>query len=182
MTNDEQKSIPNYLFLDGKPEREQLIRDIAEVKQEVATILGNLPEDEWYTPRYHGWSPAAMLAHLNMVDALSLWTIKLALLGFAPTMSQGMLNQMNDMMAKIFRKRVMQASLTSMERNQKRVADFVENLPMNRFSRKVFNPATQTYLTVEQAIQTFFLHHWHLHLATIRQVEGIQPPTRTEDG
>lgn len=171
----------DYIFLDGKVEREQLLRTIHRTREEVVQIIRSIPEDEWYTPRYHGWTPAAMVAHLNTVDTLSLYLIKLALLGFTPTMSTATLNRLNDFMARVFARRVMATSLESVEKNETRIADFITHLPMDKFSKRVFNPGDQKYLTIEQAIQAFFLHHWQTHLHTMREVEGIQPPTTTDN-
>lgn len=163
-----------YLFLDDERDRRELIDQISRVRQEVLDILNAIPEPEHYTPRYHGWSPAAMLAHLNTSDSYSLWSVKMALIGFRPSMSLRMLNRSNDLMARFYRKRMIGSSIKSMKKNSARIERLVRQLPVDRYSRLVFHPAQQQYITVERAIQDLFLHHWHGHLKTMREVEGLQ--------
>ncbi|MBC7871425.1 MAG: hypothetical protein H7Y09_11355 [Chitinophagaceae bacterium] len=172
---------PNYLYLDGVAERQQLISEIGKVRQSVLQIVTYVPEAEHYEARYHGWSLAAMLAHLNIMDTSSLWLIKASLLGLRPSMSLAMLNRFNDSMARIYQKRIVSASLKSMNRNEKRIADFITHLPESQFSKSVFHPNKQQYMTVERAIQDLFLYHWGDHLRTMQEVEGIQPKSAMSD-
>lgn len=172
MSNENQTST-GYIFLDGQNERQLLLTQITQVRQEVLGYFKALPEDSLYTPRYYrSWSPAAMLAHLNATDSLSLWLIKLSLLNFTPQISIPMLNRANDTMATMFSKRVMEASMKSVGKNEARIADFITHLPMNKFSKRVYHPAYQQFMTVEQAVQALFLHHWQGHLADMRAEDG----------
>jgi hypothetical protein len=176
--NDQPKRV--YLYLDDVPERQHLIDEIAKVRQDVLRVIERVPEADYYTPRYHGWSLAAMLGHLNLVDQLSIRLIQAALLGFRPTVSLGMLNRSNDFMARVYRKRLVRTSLRSMERNEKRIAELIHHLPVGKFSKSVFHPGQQQYITIERALQDLFLYHWHDHLRTMHEVEGIQPSARSE--
>ncbi len=171
-----QEEAHDYIFLDGTEERELLIDRIGQARQGVRLVIDSVPEDLWYTPRYHGWTPAAMLGHLNLSDNLSLLLLRSALLGLRLKLSARQLDHLNNISARLFQKRLVAASLRSMERNQQRLADFVLHLPINKFSLQVYNPGTQTFTTVERGLQEFFLFHWEDHLKTMRQVEGIQPP------
>lgn len=172
--SNENQTTTRYIFLDGQPERQLLLTQIAQTHQEVLDYLTALPQDTWYTPRYYQqrWTPAAMLAHLNMVDTLSLWLIKLSLLNVTLPISTPVLNRMNDTMANVFSKRVMETSIKSVSKNEARIADFITHLPMNKFSKRVFNPAPQQFMTVEQAVQALFLHHWQGHLADMKATDG----------
>lgn len=171
---------PPYLFLDDAPERELLIERIREVRQAVVKLTHEIPPEEHYAPRYHGWSLAAMLAHLNTVDTLSMWLIQAALLGVRPSMSVQMLNRTNDLMARLFRRRLVTASLKSAAHNERRIARFIRHLPVGKFSSSVFHPNKQQYITVERALQDLLLHHWHEHLATMRQVEAARSRANSE--
>ncbi len=180
MTENDSNVTP-YLFLDGENERQRLIVQIGQVREEVLNHLRSLPEAEWYEPRYHGWSPAAMIAHLNTIDSLSLWHIKLSLMNIKTQFPASMIHSFNDLVAKVFRNRVMATSMKSVPKNEARIADFITHLPMDKFSKQVFEPTSQRILTVEQAIQHYFLHHWQTHLLEMRQAEGITPSQQTDE-
>lgn len=169
-----------YIFLDGEEERAALVTRIAHTRRAVRYIVGSVPEDLWYTPRYHGWSLAAMLGHLNLGDNLSMLLLRSALLGLRFRMSTRRLDRINNMSTRLFQKRLVASSLSSMERNQERIAEFVRTLPMSKFSLEVYNPRTQAMTTVERGLQEFFVFHWEEHLTTLRQVEGIQPPAHSD--
>ena len=172
-----------YRFLDSDDDRQALIADLRRVRREVINLARQMPEARWYEPRYHGWSLAAMLGHLQMMDALSLRLIQLALVGIRIPVSEETLNAFNDVMARVFRKRVVTTTLRGLEQGEDRLADFIMRLPMDRFSRMVYDPAISAYLTVEQAVQELFLYHWQDHLQTLRQAEDMlyEPPARSSE-
>lgn len=172
-----------YRFLDTEADRQALIDDIRRVRREVLTLARQTPEARWYEPRYHGWSLAAMLGHLQLMDALSLRLIQLALVGIRLPISEGTLNAFNDVMARVFRSRLVTTTIQGLERSEQRLADFIMRLPMDRFSRMVYDPAISAYLTVEQAVQELFLYHWQDHLETLRQAEDTfyEPPARSSE-
>jgi hypothetical protein len=172
----------NYIYLDGERERRQLILEIGKVRRAVLHVVENVPESGWYEPRYHGWSLAAMLGHLNLIDNVSLFFIRSALVGFRFRMSKRTVNRLNHFTIRLFQKRVVAASIKSIEHNEKVITDLILKLPMDRFSRQVFNPETQEFTTVERNLQDRFLFHWHGHLHTMREVEGIQPGQHSDTG
>lgn len=169
---------PTYRYLDTQEDREALIKDIQQVRQEVMRMSEIVPEEQWYEPRYHGWSLAAMLGHLQLMDRLNMWLIQAALVGLRPAVSTTLVNQLNDFMARIYQRRLMEASLRGLERSQRRIEDFITHLPVDRFTVQVFHAPSNKYLTVEQALQVLFLYHWQEHLKTMREAEGMsyQPP------
>lgn len=167
-----------YRYLDSDAERRQLIEDIRAVRQDVLRIAERVPQDKWYEPRYHGWSLAAMLGHLEMMDRLSMWLVSLGALGINIPVGEKTLNRFNDMMANVFRQRVVKTTLSGLERTEKKITGMVMKLPMDVFSRTVYHPTLKQYLTVEQTLQEFFLYHWQGHLATMRAVDEVfyEPP------
>ena len=171
-------SIPAVRYLDSDLERRALIKDIIAVRQQVIDIAQETPQDQWYEPRYHGWSLAAMLSHLHNVDNLAMLQIKLALMGIPFRMSSKMLDRINDAAARLLRRRLITTTINDIRKNETRIGDFIMYLPMDRFSKDVFYPPTGEIMTVERALQQYFLFHWHLHLATLQRDEGIyyEPP------
>ncbi|HRL12906.1 MAG TPA: DinB family protein [Aggregatilineales bacterium] len=163
-----------YIFLDTALEREQLIAAMAAVRRDVLAALDALPAESWYTPRYHNWTPAAMLAHLNTVDGFALRLIQMSLLGIRPAFGTGLVNTVNDFTARLYRTRKIEASRRDTERNLTRLADFITHLPMDRLSKPVWHPLKRKYLTIEQALQEYCLFHWHMHLQTIHETEHGQ--------
>jgi hypothetical protein len=167
-----------YRYLDSEADRKRLVEDIRRVRRTVLQMVETVPRDKWYEPRYHDWSLAAMLGHLQAIDNLSLIQLKLALLGIRFPIPMEILNRFNNLTARIFRNRVVETTIHGIQKNEKRIADFIMYLPMDKFTAQVYHPPTNKYLTAEQAVQMLFLYHWQLHLQTMREVEGIyyEPP------
>ena len=112
-----------------------------------------------------------MLGHLHLMDSVLMYLTQLALVGIHPRIPPATRDGFNDLMARVFKHRLMETTIKSIQQNERRVCDFILRVPMERFAREVYSPVWQTYLTVEQGLQEFFLHHWQDHLQTIRQVE-----------
>jgi hypothetical protein len=170
-----------YRFLDTEADRTALIEDISRTRRDLLNLVNLVPKERWYEPRYHGWSLAAMLAHLQLHDRLLMWNISLALIGIQVPIPRQYLNGFNEAMANIFRRRVVETTVRGLENNESHITDFIMRLPLDKFSKRVFDPATQKTLTVEQALQKFFLHHWQEHLQTLRLADDIhyEPPVNT---
>lgn len=168
----------SFRFLDTQEDRAQLVEDIRRVRRAVIQIVDQVPEAKWYEPRYHGWSLAAMLGHLQFIDRVYLTTIQLALVGVRPPLPMALIDRANNIMASVYRQRVIGTTLKGIARTETRIADFIETLPMDKFTVSVYYPPRASYITVEQALQVFFLFHWQDHLTTMRAVEGIsyEPP------
>ena len=178
---DQEVNFP-YIFLDGPRERQQLVDAIHQVRDEVIDIVNRLDADAWHEPRYHGWTPAALLGHLNLVDGLSLLALKLALLGITPGISQQRWNRMNNFTARLFSRRVVPTTIEGIRKKEAAIESFILQLPVSRYTREIFYPPYQQRLTLEQGVQALFLHHWQRHLQTMREVEGMeQPPEEQSD-
>jgi hypothetical protein len=162
-----------YTYLDSQADREALVADIRHMRRVVLQRMEYVPRDKWYEPRYHSWTPAAMLGHLHLMDNFLLYWTQLALLGIHPRISPTVRDGFNDWMAGVFKNRRVETTINGIQKNEGRIADFILRLPINRYSKPVFSPVWQTYLTVEQGLQEFFLYHWHDHLQTMRQVEDM---------
>lgn len=169
-----------YIFLDTDEDRRYLIGEVAKVRAAMLQIVEIVPERDWYTPRYHTWSLAAMLAHLNVVDNYAMFMLRLALIGIHPRVPIRTVNWFNDRASRIFRNRLVSSSCRSMTRNQQRIEAFIAHLPMDRFSRKIYHPFVGA-LTVERAMQEYFVFHWQGHLQTICEIEGINESWRGHD-
>lgn len=167
-----------YRYLDSEADRKKLVEDIRRVRRTVLQIAEAVPHEKRYEPRYHDWSLAAMLGHLQTIDNLSLIQIKLALIGIRFPIPLGILNRFNNFCARIFRNRVVGTTIQGIQKNEKRITDFIMYLPMDKFTAPVYHAPSKKYLTTEQAIQMLFLYHWQQHLQTMREVEGIyyEPP------
>lgn len=172
-----------FRYFDTDADRKAFADDLRRVRQSVIQLAENLPQDQRYEPRYHGWSLAALLAHLHGIDNLALFGMKLALLGIRPPLPLSALNAYNDFSARIFQRRLVETTIRGIKANQERLIEFVMLLPIDRFTREVYYPPDALYLTLERAVQQYFLFHWQEHLETMHHVEGIyyEPPgTSTE--
>src|SRR5664279_167619 len=168
-----------FRYLDTEAERQELAKDIRTVRQAVIELAESVPEAQWYEPRYHGWSLAALLAHLNTIDNFAMFAIRLSLLGIRPPLSPHALDQFNDLTARVFHRRLVATTIRGLKNNENRIIDFVMTMPIDRFTCEVYHPPTRRYLTVERALQQYFLFHWQEELQMMQKVEGIyyEPPT-----
>jgi hypothetical protein len=171
-----------FRFLDTEQERKELLADIRRVRLAVIQMAETIPPDRHFEPRYHGWSLAAMLTHLYVMDRLAMWQIKLALLGIAPVIPIELVNGFNDSCARIFQRRLVETTIQGIQKHEARISDIVMTLPLSRFSKQMYYPPLGVYLTLERGIQAYYLFHWHEHLATMQKAEGIyyEPPGTTE--
>ncbi len=167
-----------FRFLDTEGDRRELAGDIRRVRQSVLQLAESIPQERHYEPRYHGWSLAALLSHLNTIDTCALWAIKLALLGIRPPLSPRALDAFNDFTARVFQRRVVATTMRGIQRKEDKIIDLLMTLPLDRFTREVYHPPSRSYLTVERALQQYFLFHWQEHLQTLQRAEGIyyEPP------
>lgn len=170
---------PNYRYLDSEQDRQALVDDMAQVRQAVIAVARMVPEDQHFTPRYHDWSLAAMLGHLMLMDSLNMWLIQSALLGLRLQISMDQVDRLNGLLARVFRQRVVESSIKGIEQKEKRLADFILQLPVDKFTQQVYYPPRRKFLTVERGIQDVFLFHWQEHLETMLAVEGIEDPRNT---
>ncbi len=180
----ESQVVRQYRRLNTEADRQALIADIRQVRRELRRVFELVPKDRWYEPRYHGWSPAAMLGHLEMMDGLLMRMVGSAASGFRWSVSTGMLHQMNGIMAGIFRRRLVETTLAGLEQGEQQVIDFIQKMSPERYDRLVYDPALGVFLTIEQALQEFFLEHWREHLATMRAVDdrgGYEPSARRDE-
>ncbi len=168
-----------FRYLDTESERQELVAEIRRVRQTVIQLAENVPQERYYEPRYHGWSLAALLAHLHTIDNAALIGMKLSLIGLQPPVSLAVLNSFNDATARLFQRRVVATTIRGLQRNEAHIIDFILTLPIERFTCQVYHPPSGGYLTVERAVQQYFLFHWQEHLQTMERVEGIyyEPPT-----
>jgi hypothetical protein len=168
----------SYRYLDSEADRQALIAEMQSVRQAVIDMTETVPEAQWYEPRYHGWSLAAMLGHLQLMDNAHMLLIQLALVGVRFPLSMTVVDRFNDTVSGIFRQRVLKTTISGIQKKQDILTDFINNLPIDKFTTQVYYPPMRKYLTVEQAIQVLFLHHWQDHLQTMLDVEGLQyqPP------
>lgn len=169
-----------YRYLDTDDDRRELVADIARTRQSVIHLAETVPSNRRFEPRYHSWSLAGLLAHLHNHDNLALVWIQLALLNVRPPFPLALLNWTNERAASFFRRRLVETTLRDIQQNELRVASFILRLPIDKFSKQVYVPALESYMTVERALQEFFLFHWQEHLLTMQKVEGIfyEPPER----
>lgn len=172
----------DYMFLDSAEDREELITQIASSRQTVRQLVEDIPEEDRYAPRYHGWSLGAMLGHLNLSDNLSLFLIRTALAGVPLQVSPGMLDRFNGFSTRMFQKRLVSSSLRGMDVNEERIATFIRRLPIDKFTVQVYHPAQGRFLTTERIVQELFLFHWHDHINEIRAGEqAVQEPSQKDD-
>lgn len=175
-----------YLFLDGKEERQALIREIHLIRNRIIELVESLPESKWYETRYYGLTPAALLGHLNLMDRGGLWALKAALVNLRVPISEKRLQKINQITGRLFEHRIVSTSIQDIRRTEANITDLILNLPMDQFTKDVFHPALGKRLIIEQAVQAFFLHHWQDHLLIIEGVEeGVfyeppnEPPSNT---
>lgn len=172
------KTQREWRFLDTEADRQALIAEIRRVRRAVIALANSVPADRHAAPRYHGWSLSAMLMHLYVMDSLGMLQIKAALIGISPRLPLTVIDAFNGLSAAVFRHRLIATTIRQIEAHQERIGAFILALPVDKFTLPVWHPPSRTYLTVERAVQAYFLYHWEEHLATMQKVDGIhyEPP------
>jgi predicted phosphohydrolase len=130
----------SFRYLDSEDDRRLLLKDIRQVRRAVIEMTETVPEAQWYTARYHGWSLAAMLGHLQMMDNLNLLLIQLALVGMRVPVSMNLVNSLNNVTARIFQQRLTTATIRGIEKKERQLADFILRLPIDKFTVQVYYP------------------------------------------
>lgn len=166
-----------FRFLDGDRERLELLADIRRVRHALVDLAENVPEGQRYEPRYAGATLAALLAQLHLSDQLTLTAIQLSLLG-TPPLHLRLLGPFNRLTATLFKSRSVEATIRAIQQHERRIADLILSLPIDKFSKPVYDPAHDVTLTVEQTMQEGFLFHWQEVLQNMQRVQGIyyEPP------
>lgn len=169
-----------YRYLDGDKERHELadaIRYVRQVALRVATIV---PPERHYEPRYEGWSLAGLLAHLHISDLLSMKAIQLALVLPRIPVPLPLGKRFERLTEGVFRQRRVETTVRGIRANERHITELVLHLPMDRFTRLVYDPISDSTQTVEQAMQLCFLFHWQEYVLKMQKVEGIsyEPPNR----
>ena len=100
----------SYRFLDAEEDRQALIKDIHQTREELRKVVDLVPPDQWYVPRYHGWSLAAMLGHLELMDRLNLWLLSLAALSIQVPLPISAVKGFNEMVAMVYKNRRVEGS------------------------------------------------------------------------
>lgn len=169
---------PQFRFLDTDADRAQLIADIQRTRRAVISIAEAIPPEQHALPQYHGWSLAALLAHLHFTDGFALTRLRLALVGIQLPLTHSGQNAINDLNALLMQRRVVETTVREIRLHEPRVVDFIMTLPLDRFSRPVYHPQTGSSVTIERALQLYFLFHWQEHLDTLRRGAGVfyEPP------
>ncbi len=125
----------DFRYLDTEGDRQELAADIRRVRQSVIQLAESVPQDQIYVPRYHGWTLAALIAHLHTIDNVALFGIKLALLDIRAPISSSALDAFNDVTARLFQNRVLETTIRGINQNENRIIDFIMTLPLERYSR-----------------------------------------------
>jgi len=164
---------PQFIYLDGDEERQQLIEQIHAVREEVISIAQRVPEPEQFAPRYRGRSLAVMLARLVVYDTATLWLIRAASNGYAVRVSPRLIHTADRIISWFSQRRIISSSIGAIRRKETEITQFVEKVPLEVLSRDVIYPGKKSPYTVEKALQVCFLHHWQRELALMQQADSV---------
>lgn len=170
-----------YRTLRDEAEKEKFIQAIRKVRQNVLQLAATVPPDQWHSPRYHNWSLAGMLGHLHLIDSLAKRLLQASLLGIRVPIPLGLINRFNDFVTPLLGKRDLEKTRNQLIQNEDAIIAFIQALPQDKYDTPVYSVLDQGYITLEQAVQLYYLFHWHDHYRTMRQVDGIfyEPPNST---
>ncbi len=169
----------HYLSLESDENKRTLVADMKRIRQDALRLVQLVPKDNWYEPRYHGWSLAAMMSHLHSMDNLTISGMQAAMRGVSVPLPKSALNMFNTVMSRIYKTRDVETTLLDIQKNEARLIAFVLRLTPDQFRRKMHDPWLESYLTIEEAVQEFFFIHWEGHLQTVRDAEdkGFYEPS-----
>lgn len=161
-----------YRSLATEENRQAVIEDMKKVRQEALRFVNLVPPNQWYEPRYHGWSLAFLLAHLQMMDNLTRQLMQAAMLGVSLPSTMGLVNFFNDSAARLFKQRKVETTVHQIQQDEPKLIAFVLKAAYPKLQRRLYDPAIDRVLTVEQAMQEFFVYHWRWHIGDILAVDG----------
>lgn len=170
-----------YHNLHDAADKAAFIQAVRKIRRDLLRVADSVPPDQWHSPRYHDWSLATMLGHLQVTDTLAHWVMRASLSGIRLPLPLRVINGFNDLMAPLLGKRVVSATRQRLESNEAWIVDFIMQLPPEKLDTPVYSVLHQRFIPLEQGVQLYYLFHWHDHYRTMRQVDGIfyEPPNST---
>lgn len=161
-----------YRDLSSEENRRLLVENMKQVRRDALVLIRAVPPQSWYKPRYHGWTPAFLIAHLQIMDNATLRLMQLAMRGISIPSTLGLINVLNDVSAKLFRQRKVENTIHRIQTDEPHLISFVLRAPKDQLQRVIYDPAIEKRLTVEQAMQEFFVYHWRWHMGDMQAVDG----------
>ncbi len=162
-----------YRFLDDEEDRLQFIARMREVREAFIAMRSVVPEARWYELRHEGWSLAAILGHLQWMDRLHLLQVQLAIWNLPFPFSARTWERVTGWQQRIFQRRLMKSSVDGIRGALPDQEEFILQLAVNDFSKRLTYAPTGQVLTVEQAVQEFLLFFWQDRLRALRIAEGL---------
>ncbi len=163
----------DYRFLDDEVDRRRLVASMREVREAFIDMRALLPELRWYEPRYEGWSLAALLGHLQWMDRLHLLQVQLTIWYLPFPFSARTWQRVNAWQRRLFRRRMVDSSVAGIRKALVDQEQFLLQLSVNDFSKRLTYAPTGQVLTVEQAVQEILLFYWQDRLRALRIAEGL---------
>ena len=154
-----------YIYLDGEAERKHLIHAIMATRAELRQIIQQTPthQQRRRVPDCK-YTLVGLVAHLNFVDDMTFLVFRLARSHIRPAASRSALRGANRIAVAWISRQPMESLLKHMDANEERIVDTILTLPIDDFSKSVFDPRTGEFTTLEKAMQDFWLSHWLSHI------------------
>ena len=162
-----------YRFLDDEDDRLQFIARMREVREAFIAMRSVVPEARWYELRHEGWSLAAILGHLQWMDRLHLLQVQLAIWNLPFPFSARTWERVTGWQQRIFQRRLMKSSVDGIRGALPDQEEFILQMAVDDFSKRLTYAPTGQVLTVEQAVQEFLLFFWQDRLRALRIAEGL---------
>ncbi len=160
-----------YIYLDGTEERRELVEQVRALRGTLAQIANHIPETHHYTPRYNGVSLAVTLTRLQAFDTGALWLIKAASNGYSVRVPRGIVGVVDDTIVRMAQKRLVPVTLDAIQRKEREICEFIRTVPLDVLSKDVYTPGKRDPLTVEKALQAYFVRHWQHQLDLLEHAD-----------
>jgi len=164
---------PEFIYLDGDTERQQLIDRVRGLRQDVLAVADRVPETDHFLPRYDGRSLAVTLARLAAHDTVTLWLIRAASNGYTVSVPERLVRFGDQLVCGFSQRRIIASSTQSIRRKEDTIAEFIRTVPLDVLSKDVLYPGQDAPYTVEKALQVCFVHHWQQQLDLMQQADSV---------
>lgn len=156
-----------FIYLDGKEEREALIREVTQIRTDIQTLALQVPTTEHYTPNYAGRSLAQVLAALELGDALALMLLKATLNGYKLALPSWLTLAVWRVLLWVSNRRLVDVSLQGIQKYQTNICQLIREISLDSLSLDVQHPGRPFPYTLEKALQIYFVHRWRQQLALL---------------
>lgn len=165
----------DFVYFDGDAEREEVVRRVQDVRQEVFTLANQVPETDHFNKRYFWRSLSQLLIDMWSRDVGGLLLINLAAQGMSFRPPDKWVTNIRRARLSFYKQRPIAATLRDLQHKEADIVRFIREVPLDVIHRDVYPPRKLVQpMTVEEAVQFYFVMRWQQDLDLMRKIERLE--------